>query len=249
MSQPGVNNITSKKRITIIVLKEYGRCVWNIDQILNELGNLITEKYFIQVMNNYQNSIRIGCFTDSSCNNKMWNKYAFQKSGYCIEYDTQKNPLFSLTILPIMYSDKPYNSSLTLANSLIIEANKNAKQYSAEESLKRFESIYRKILKTAYIPVFIKQEQVWQFEHEYRMFLLKNRNTREGILKDVDYLDSNYNIDLSKAVSAVYLGENFSKNKEYHALLNKIITICQEKEIKLYRKLTKNEKEIDIKII
>lgn len=200
---------------------------------LNETNNVITEKYFTEIISNYQNFIRVGCFTDDPDNNEMWNKYAFQKSGYCIEYDTQKNQLFSLSTLPVLYSDEPYDSSLTLANSIIVECYRNAKQYSEKEILERFHSIYEKIMKTAYIPVFIKQKQVWQFEREYRMFLLKNRTTRDGIIKAEDYLDSSYNIDLSKSVSAVHLGENFNRNKEYQALLDKVTTICQEKGIDL----------------
>lgn len=125
---------------------------------------------------------------------------------------------------------------MTLTNSLIIQCNKRGKQYSDEESLKRFASIYGKLMKTAYIPVFIKQKQVWQFEHEYWLFLLKKRTTRAGILKAEDYLDSNYNIDLSKAVSAIYLGENFDQNERYHVLLDKVTSICQAKGINLFRK-------------
>ena len=219
-----------------------------VNKILTDINNMITEKYLVQVMNNYQKNIRIGCFTDTPCNNEMWDKYAFQKSGYCIEYDTSKNSLFSLSTLPILYSDKPYDSSLTLVNSLIIECIKNAKQYSMEEILSRFDSIYKKILKTTYIPIFIKNKKVWQFEHEYRMFLLENRNTRDGSLKAKDYLDNNYNIDLSKAISAVYLGENFNKNKGHDALLDNIIMICHEKGINLFRKEIKNGNEIDTKI-
>ena len=219
------------------------------DKMLNDIDNVLTEEYFIQVIKNYQNNIRIGCFTDDSNNKEMWNKYASQKKGYCIEYNTQKNILFDISMLPILYSDKPYDSSLTLQNSIIIECNKKAKGYSDEENLNRFEKITRRIIKTAYIPIFIKQKNVWQFEHEYRLFLLKSRSTRAGILKAEKFLDSNYNIDLSAAVSAIYLGENFDQNENYRVLLDKVTSICQAKKINLFRKAIEKGSEVDIKIV
>lgn len=217
-------------------------------RILSQVNSILTDEYFADVMKKYQSCIRIGCFTDSSSNEKMWNKYACLKKGYCIEYNTEKNMLFQLSTLPVLYSNKPYNSSLTLASSLVLECNKSAKKYSEEESINIFGTIYEKILKTAYIPVFIKQKEVWEFEREYRLFLLKNRNTRDGILKMKDILDKNYNVDLSRAVNAIYLGEDFDKNENCVELLNKVISVCQANKIDLFRKLKRNGSVIDFQI-
>ena len=78
---------------------------------------------------------------------------------------------------------------------------------------------------------------------------MKSRSTRAGILKAEKFLDSNYNIDLSAAVSAIYLGENFDQNENYRVLLDKVTSICQAKKINLFRKAIEKGSEVDIKIV
>lgn len=216
--------------------------------ILLQLDKAITEEITKQIESNYQNEIRIGCFTYRSDNDRMWDKYADMKKGYCIEYNTNKNKLFELSTLPVLYSNTPYDNSLTLANALILECNRIAKQRTDKEDLEVFKSIYSKIMKTAYIPVFIKQKAVWEFEEEYRLFLLKNRHTRDGMIRMEQFLDSNFNINLSDAISAIYLGECFDNNKRSAELLKKIIDISKEKNISVYRKIRIDGRLINMKV-
>ena len=117
------------------------------------------------------------CFTISSDNITMWEKYANNETGFCLQYSTKKNNLFMNSTLPVLYSEKPYNSSLLLASQIILESCRQVKERSQEEQLEIYRPIYEKILKTAYINVFIKEKIKWEFEQEYRMFLLNNRNT------------------------------------------------------------------------
>lgn len=218
-------------------------------KILVKLVDRLNNKYFDSVASKYQSEIRIGCFTDLNDNEKMWEKYASNKTGYCIEYDTSKNELFQISTLPILYSTHFYDCSETLATLLILECNKlEEKECLEEDSIKTFEPIYRRLLKMVYIPLFIKQNY-WAFEREYRMFLLHHRNTRKGLLKDSAYLDTNYNINLTNAVSAIYLGENFTKLDNYRELLNKVIEICKMKQIGLFQKIVRDGKLENIKIL
>lgn len=212
----------------------------DIMKILKQITDSITDEYFSTVVNNYQKDIRIGCFTDLSDNNDMWQKYSVSKTGFCIEYETSKNKLFQTTVLPVLYTDKPYNSSLTIANSIILECCRQGKNRSTEENMEIFMPIYSKIIKTAYIPLFIKQEKPWGFEREYRMFLLKHRNTNDGLIVANDFLDDNYNIDLSQSISAIYIGENFDNNKNSGKLLEEVLLICKNKGFHLYRKVHQN---------
>ena len=99
----------------------------------------------------------------------------------------------------------------------------------------------------AYVPLFIKR-QYWEFEREYRMFLLPHRNTRKGMFKDSEYLDNNYNIDLIDAVNAIYLGENFIKLDNHRELLKQVISICKVKQIGLFRQTVKDGVLENIKI-
>lgn len=201
-----------------------------------EMDAILTPEYFEDVASNYRNQIRIGCFTVSAGNLDMWEKYSNARTGFCIEYQTEKNELFRYSTLPVLYSDKPYNSSLSLACSIILDLYQKAKGRSLEENSKIFEPIYAKMLKTAYIPLFIKEISRWSFEEEYRMFLLKHRNTQIGMLKSNEILDKNYNIDLSNAITAVYLGEDFEKNKNYEAIKSEIIQMAKEMNIKVLKK-------------
>lgn len=217
--------------------------------INSEIERLLSKKKFLQVETSYQNEIRIGCFTDKSDNDDMWQKYASMKRGYCIEYETKNNILFEQSTLPVFYSDEPYDSSVTYANCLILEAIKKGKHRTDEENLKIFESAYRKILKTAYIPVFVKQKQTWEFEREYRMFLWKNRSIREELLKMNQYLDEKFNIDLSNSISAIYLGESFYENENATELLNKIKSVGQKKQIPVFQKVCNGGEVVNRRII
>lgn len=218
------------------------------ERILLQLDKDITEEGIKKIELNYQSQIRIGCFTLRSDNDKMWDKYADIKKGYCIEYNTSKNKLFELSTLPVLYSNNTYNNSLIFANMLILESNRRAKQRTDKEDLEVCQSVYSKIIKTTYIPVFIKQKETWGFEEEYRLFLLKYRNTRDGMIKMEDFLDINFNINLSDAISAIYLGEHFDTNKNSDQLLKKIIGASKEKNILVFRKIRVDGKLKDMKV-
>ncbi len=112
------------------------------DEILNQLSSALENTYFDSVASNYQRNIRIGCFTDCPDNEQMWMKYAFAKTGYCIEYDTSKNELFQLSTLPVLYRNQPYDCSLNIANLLILELNRIGKSQTLEENLEIFDPIY-----------------------------------------------------------------------------------------------------------
>lgn len=217
------------------------------DGIINEI-HALSNDWFKSITENYQKMIRIGCFTNRNDYEEMWQKYGAMKKGYCIEYDTSKNKLFQLSTLPVLYQDHPYDSSLTFANSLILESNRKGKHHTIEENLEIFAPIYEKLLKTAYIPLFIKQRSLWEFEHEYRMFLLKNRNVQDGMLRSEKYLDGNNNIDLAQAINAVYLGEQFEKNNNADELRNRIARICRENDIALYQRVIDGNKSTSLRI-
>ena len=115
--------------------------------------------------------------------------------------------------------------STNFACSLILECCRQGKKRSEEEQLRTFGGIYERVIKTAYIPLFLKNAEKWSFEREYRMFILKHRSTPNGMLRMEDVLDENYNIDLSKAIKAVYLGADFDKNENADKLYDAILDI------------------------
>lgn len=206
-----------------------------IDGIIGQFETEFTDENINGVIRNYQNEIRIGCFTDSFQNNEMWENYADNKKGFCIEYDTRKHDLFYTSILPVFYTSEQYNLSMTYAYSIILECCRKVKQRDEKEQLSIYRGVYEKIIKTAYIPLFLKEKEKWCFEHEYRMFILKNRNTTRGMLKMDQVLDKNYNINLSDAINAIYLGKNFYDNENSSDILRIIKEIAMRKKFLLYR--------------
>lgn len=207
-----------------------------IKKVLTQIDHALTPEYFDRVTMNYQNHIRIGCFTKSSDNITMWEKYANKETGFCIEYETSKNQLFMHSTLPVLYLETPYDISLSLVSHIIIDSDQKARNLSDEEKIKLYEPIYEKSMKVEYIPIFIKEKKKWSFEQEYRMFLLKNRSTAIGKLKAAEILDEKFNIDLSDAITAIYLGARFAENKNCDEIKDEIIQIVQSMRIKLFQR-------------
>lgn len=204
-----------------------------IQALLTVLDSDLNNKYFEDIISNYQSEIRIGCFTTSPDNNYLWEKYANNKTGYCLEYKTSKSPLFKHTTLPVLYSKRPYDSSLTLVHIIIFEY---LRQQDNKTFKKKIESYCARIAKLAYIPLFIKEYTKWSLEEEYRMFLLKHRNTQIGLLIADNFLNENANIDLSDAITTIYLGEKFYMNLNHELLKEKIDSIASELNIKVVQK-------------
>ena len=219
----------------------------NVIELIKTLNTEISDKYLQSVIDNYQTDIRIGCFTARNDNEKMWAKYSDIGRGYCIEYDTSKNVLFQQATLPVYYDDRPYDSSTTLANEIILEAVKKAKGRTDEENFEIFKSAYEKILKTAYIPLFIKQKGKWDFEEEQRMFILKRRTTSWGKLNMRDVLNQNSNIDLSQSIKSIYLGPRFESLPNHKKILQKINSITPS-TVNLYQIRIVNKKYINERI-
>lgn len=218
-------------------------------KITKKIQKVITKDYLDVIIHNYQRMIRIGCFTTEVTNFDMWNKYADEGKGFCIEYNTSKSQLFQNSVLPVLYSDEYYDSSLTLVNQLILESVCKGKNRSIEKNVEIYSPIYEKILKTAYVPLFIKGKKTWEFEHEYRMFILKHRTSESGKINVDEVLDADYNIDLSDAIKAIYLGEKFDEIPDSKRMFEEVHKIASEMNVKLYQKKYFNGKHIDKLVI
>lgn len=219
-----------------------------INEIIMSIKATSQNDYIKAVESNYQKDIRIGCFTTSSNNKCMWNKYGNNSTGFCMEYKTDQNNLLKYSTLPILYTDEKYDSSITLANQLITESQRKAKGRTLSEDIVVMQEIYQQILKTAYIPIFIKKTE-WSFEEEYRLFLLKHRNTQIGMIKAKDELNEHNNIDLKNAISAIYLGENFHLNPNYEQLKKQVTEIAVMMKIHIFQKKLIDDEYVNIQIV
>ncbi len=214
ISETEIKNLLKKEIINICNFDENYK-----KNIFDEIDRVVNENFTKKIIDNYQSSIRIGCFTDSFCNQKMWGKYGNNATGFCIEYDTNKSVLFNQFTLPVLYTEKTYNISSSVVGFIC--------NFFADKIIntKIKESKYDKIQKATYIPIFIKNASKWSFEREYRMFLLQHMSIGQDIKKMDDYTDEKHNIDLSGAITAIYLGENFEQNKNSEKLFNVMLEL------------------------
>lgn len=184
---------------------------------------------FIEVQKNYQNYFFIGCFTDSPDNHEMWKKYSNNSTGFCVEYSTLGNNIFTHNMLPVYYTDNDYDCSLAFADWLILQANRTAKNRTLYEDVKVMGHIYNRVSKASMIPIFLKKRK-WQFESEYRVFF-----TKSMIKKNEIEIDQNRNINISRAINAIYLGDEFDiKNNQ--EIFKNLLGIIKKQNISLYQK-------------
>lgn len=95
--------IQSTKKIIEDFLRRFCNDQGKIKNIIDTFDSEIADEAIKKIESNYQSEIRIGCFTDSPNNLKMWDKYSDCGKGYCIEYDTSKHDLFKLSTLRVLY--------------------------------------------------------------------------------------------------------------------------------------------------
>lgn len=53
---------------------------------------------------------KISCFSESPCSNLMWGHYADKHRGFCLEYDVEKLESQTSIMLPVIYSEKPFQA-------------------------------------------------------------------------------------------------------------------------------------------
>ncbi|WP_394871471.1 DUF2971 domain-containing protein [Clostridium butyricum] len=233
-------NIEEVKRRILRFFKNCESDINKLTEIAKELDAIIPEDYVETVVDRYQRDILIGCFTQKPNNEYMWKEYADASRGFCIEYDTLKENLFKDSMLPIEYGNKQDNSSLTMYLNFILEKTREAKRRTMQENISIFPEEYARLMKLTYIPIFLKGER-FRREEEWRMFVLNNRTYETRTINKADIVDSNNNINLKKAITAIYLGENFCKNPNFKIIKSQVDKIVEENNIRLYQMIREKE--------
>lgn len=58
----------------------------------------------------FRSLFKISCFSESPCSNLMWGHYGEKHKGFCLEYDTEKMDSKIKLILPVIYTEKPFQA-------------------------------------------------------------------------------------------------------------------------------------------
>ena len=190
-------------------------------------------KYMDNVKNNFQTKIRIGCFTNSNSNESMWQKYADDSRGFCIEYRPyNNNKLMQKLIHQVVYQNDKYDISKAFVLGLFLEAQNQITQNSFENHIKIYNDHYKLQRDITYKCLYIKQLK-WSFENEYRLILPDHIATREGEIKSEEVVYGKDNICLLDAVKAIYLGKNFNSLPNHEEILAEIKEIIKPYDIEL----------------
>lgn len=219
-----IDKILDDEPDKIAIIKQRKNIIKNNKEIINQIDD-----YIKKVEKNYKN-IHVGCFTNTNKNDEMWEKYADNYQGLCIEYDTEKHQRLKDSVLRVCYVEEEKRTEFVDKTDIIIKFinNLNYNLSTVEQ-------------KNIFSPLFIKTNK-WSFEKEYRLFLLEHRTMNNNlILEKKSILDSDNNINLSCAIKAIYLGKNFKQNKNAEKLNEEIIELAKEKNISVYKINENNE--------
>ena len=91
-------------------MNDIGSNVNIVDELLTYKGK---KRYtlFEEDMLYLYDSFRISCFSETPCSNVMWGHYADKHMGFCLEYDVVKLTDKLKPLLPVIYTDKPFDAS------------------------------------------------------------------------------------------------------------------------------------------
>lgn len=72
---------------------------------------ILFENHYRDTFDGFKEYVKMACFSEKKDSILMWSHYAENHSGFCIEYDTQKNSLFNELALPVIYMEERYDAT------------------------------------------------------------------------------------------------------------------------------------------
>jgi len=159
-------------------------------QIQNIIRNY--KRAFKKLRSHYHKTMGFICLTTSFNNNRMWERYAADHTGFVIAYDRRKLCPIKLAILNIRYADKSIPLPITTHR-------------------KTFDS---SILR--HMPVIIRAKQtLWSYEDERRMYV--SLKSPDRVNPTYYYYDMK-----PEVIRALYIGKNASADtcNKAKAILN-----------------------------
>ena len=91
-------------------MKDIGSGTEIVDELLTYKGK---KRYTLleEDMLYLHDSFRISCFSETPCSNVMWGHYSNKHKGFCLEYDVDELTKKLKPLMPVVYTDKPFDAS------------------------------------------------------------------------------------------------------------------------------------------
>ena len=128
------------------------------------------------------------CSLSETENNKeMWNNYANNNSGYCIEYDVSDYE-FNKDILPVVYKDDRNCNVITQLINMFIN-----------DMIYNFSDKQIKTDISQYISLFVTKNLIWEYQKEWRLIGNAGEKAKAPQIKTV-YLGYNVSSENEKKI-------------------------------------------------
>ena len=167
-----------------INLAPFVNYIRNIPELLDKPYINEQFKTFFSVAIDARQKLGICSLCETSDNNKLWELYANNDTGYCVEYDISDYEL-NKEILPVVYQDdRNCNIIMQLVNMFINDMISNFSNGKIETDISQ------------YLRLFVTKNLIWEYQQEWR--LIGNAGEKAKAPK----------------IKSIYLGLNVSEENE-----------------------------------
>lgn len=152
-------------------------------------------KTFLAVAMEARQKLGVCSLSETKNNKKMWDKYANNSSGYCIEYDVSDYE-FNKDILPVVYKDDRNCDVITQLIDMFINDmiyNFSNKQIQTDIS--------------QYISLFVTKNLIWEYQKEWRLIGNAGEKVKAPKIKTI-YLGYNVSSENDKKVHDYFKDTN-----------------------------------------
>ena len=144
-------------------------------------------KTFLVVAMEARQKLGICSLSETENNKEMWNNYANNNSGYCIEYDVSDYE-FNKDILPVVYKDDRNCNVITQLINMFIN-----------DMIYNFSDKQIKTDISQYISLFVTKNLIWEYQKEWRLIGNAGEKAKAPKIKNV-YLGYNVSSENEKKI-------------------------------------------------
>ena len=159
----------------------------NIPELLDKPEIDEQFKTFLAVAMEARQKLGICSLSETENNKEMWNNYANNNSGYCIEYDVSDYE-FNKDILPVVYKDDRNCDVITQLINMFIN-----------DMIYNFSDKQIKTDISQYISLFVTKNLIWEYQKEWRLIGNADEKAKAPKIKNI-YLGYNVSSENEKRI-------------------------------------------------